>query len=114
MQVLINIENSKTPVDRSRSVTPVRRNTGLSVNSASKPPNPNFMKTKNQGSKYSYDFTTIQRGSITTSITTSKIDVDKGFTGPKFIEDNLSDNIPIGDEIPEYFAEDFDFSVPNP
>jgi hypothetical protein len=109
MQVLMNIENCKTPVDRTRSPTPVKRSNGLS--SPSKNP---FAKKSANGSFFSNSGQSVLRGSITTNILTSKVVIDKGFTGPKFIEDDIAYNIPLGDEIPDYFAEDFDFSIDYP
>lgn len=61
-----------------------------------------------------YDNEFVQRGSIKTSIKTSQIHIEKGFTGPRFIEDDIADNIPLGDELPDYFPEDFDFTVDDP
>lgn len=105
MQMLINIEKSRTPIDRTRSTTPVRRSTMGSPHKST--------KFRDVFGKSNFD-SHKHRGAFTTSITTSKILIDKGFTGPQFIEDDIASNIPVGDEIPQYFPEDFDFSVPYP
>jgi predicted transposase YbfD/YdcC len=109
---------------RSRSTTPARRRTNLSTKSGFSGRSGKSGRSP-IGSKFRSGFGKVKamnriqnshgfRGKITTSITTSNILMDKGFTGPRFIEDDLAYNRPEGDEIPEYFAEDFDFSVPNP
>jgi hypothetical protein len=112
--MLMNIEQSRTPLNgRTRSTTPVRRST---MSATTKTTAVNRFQSAYGTVKTVNNFinATTVRGSIKTSILTSKIHIDKGFTGPKFIEDDLADNIPISDEIPEYFPEDFDFSVPYP
>ena len=109
----MTIEQSRTPFDRSRSLSPLKRSAVSSPNKTSTRPT---LTGRNlvvpRQNTYDYDF--LQRGSIKTSIKTSYIHIDKGFTGPRFIEDDIADNIPLGDELPDYFAEDFDFTIEDP
>ena len=101
IKMLVDLEEARTPLTRSRSIS------AMGSRSTSPFPRNSGGLTKNHSIGKIHS-------EIVNSIVSYGTDANKGFSGPKSLDCSEEQYLPPGDSIPPYFSDDFNFNVLSP